>query len=95
MSDYADNYPEHMKLDKIKNLSQACGEFIEWLQCEKGVFLAVYDKKSTFGDLYRANIPTHVLLAEFFEIDEKKLEAEKRAMLDSIRAANAERETAT
>lgn len=29
------------------------------------------------------------LLAEFFEIDQNKIEAEKRAMLDEIRAANA------
>lgn len=40
--------------------------------------------------LYPAIVPVRKLLAAFFEIDEDKLETEKRQMLDECRAANAE-----
>lgn len=36
---------------------------------------------------------TTKLLAEFFEIDENKLEVEKLAMLDALRALNGRSET--
>lgn len=81
-------YPEHDKAEKIKNLSQACGEFLEWLQDEKGVHLASYGD----GELYQVDQSVSSLLAEFFGIDEKKLEAEKRAMLAEMRRANEQRE---
>ena len=35
-------YPEHEKLARVKNHSQAIGQFLEWLQGEKDVFLQVY-----------------------------------------------------
>ena len=63
-------FPEHDKLHKIRSQSQLIGEFLEWLSYSKGISLGT---------------PVHDLLAEFFEIDLKKLEAEKRAMLWSIR----------
>jgi len=77
-------YPEHEKLEKIKDFSQKCGEFLDWLQHEKGLFLATYSGEE--GDeLYRADETINQLLVEFFGIDLKKLEAEKLKMLDEIR----------
>ena len=47
------------------------------------------DRVCDMGDqtLYSAHYGVQKLLGEFFEIDLKKLEAEKEAMLDEIRAA--------
>ena len=122
-------YPEHEKLMKISDKSQAIGEFLEWLGFEKGAVLHrwvedEFDELCT-GDLYHScidgkrawgdepdqasSIPCKVcdgtgrvtkrfvgwadvgrtqdLLAEFFEIDQDKLEQEKRAMLERMRNA--------
>lgn len=82
-------YPEHDKLEKIKDFSQTCGEFLAWLNSEKGIQLAVYSKNNEHdGNLYLCNTPKRKLLAEFFEIDSDKLEAEKLQMLDRMREAN-------
>ena len=116
------SYPEHDKLNEIRDRSQSIGEFLEWIQ-EKGVSLASYHKHSDgcyvehgpvvdvddcrwarLGDplsgkchhkpsqkmldcgcseqvLYSYSYGMERLLAEFFEIDPVKLEAEKRAIL--------------
>lgn len=38
-------YPEHQKLEKIQHLSQACHDFVDWLN-EQGIWLAEYDTVS-------------------------------------------------
>lgn len=81
------SYPEHEKLEKIVEFSQTCGEFLEWLNSEKGVMLAVYSNARQGDDqLYRYDTSISDLLAEFFEIDQDKLEAEKLAMLAQMRS---------
>lgn len=65
-------YPEHDKLRKISDRSQACGEFLDWLEEEKGWELPSHSKPA--------------LLAEFFEIDQERLEDEKQAMLNELRS---------
>lgn len=77
-------YPEHEKLGKINTKSQAIGEFMEWLQTEKGVRLAHYPETKP-DELWPWHVPTEKLLAEFFGIDLKKLEEEKQDMLDKFR----------
>jgi len=127
-------YPEHEKLSKVQDQSQAIGEFLEWLETTKSARLLTWHESETdevcTGDLvlgcedgYKTRagrkftiggardgvgVPCDVcrgtgkvtchekgyvpvgsardLLAEFFEIDQDKLEQEKRAMLDSLRA---------
>ena len=93
-------YPEHVKLGRVRDKSQACGEFIEWLLGEKGYHLGKYhqhtdacwpegenhtEKRRTCGTpegvLYPSPANVRKLLAEFFDIDEDKLETEKRAIL--------------
>ena len=92
-------YPEHEKLEKVKDKSQACGEFLEWLTGAQGYTLGEYHEHveectqvgykvcgMSSDVLYPAPTVTRKLLAEFFEIDEDKLDKEKRAMLDELRA---------
>ena len=80
-------YPEHEKLAKVSDKSQVIGEFCDWLS-EQGIMFSRYD-----DDYLGGNFPLTVSmdiqrrLAEFFDIDRKKLEAEKRQMLDEIRSA--------
>lgn len=71
----ADSYPEHDKLHAIHDQSQQIGMFLDWLH-------ETYPEES-------AELPRITkLLAEYFEIDENKLEEEKRRMLDKCRAHN-------
>lgn len=72
-------YPEHAKLTAIHTKSQACGGFLEWL--EEMEYVEITSRKRL-----------QELLAEHFEIDEGKLEEEKRAMLDACRKLNKEKD---
>ena len=76
------SYPEHEKLHKIKNESQAQGEFVEWLQ-SKGVNLMIWDHDDNHW--YHDHRPIQSWLAEYHEIDLKVLKDEKRAMLAQLR----------
>lgn len=69
-------YPEHEKLKAISAQSQACGEFLDWLSM-KGWTLHS-SKRGRFFNVTRE-------LAEFFKINERKLEAEKQQMLEALR----------
>jgi len=94
------DYPEHDKLALVKDETQAAGEFIEWLG-NQGVFLAkryMFDKndqctENDAEERYTRCLPVSKnlvsLLAEWAGIDQNKIEAEKRQMLASLRAANA------
>lgn len=75
-------YPEHEKLNAVKDQSQAIGDFLDWLNSEKGIVLANYGN-SDVAWLAPDGTAKERLLAEYFEIDLDKLEAEKRAMLQS------------
>lgn len=91
----APSYPEHEKLHAVADKSQACGEFLEWLQARYTIAeYHVHSKHcqdedgraciSSTEELYPTSINVRKLLAEFFEIDEAKLEDEKRAMLAAL-----------
>ena len=73
-------YPEHEKLSLIKDDSQKLGVFLEALE-EQGVELAHLE-----GDEL---VPVHRsitdILSAYFDIDQDKLEKEKRAMLKTLR----------
>jgi len=79
------DYPEHDKLSAVAEQTQAIGEFMEWLE-GKGAFLAHYVDGMNFPRQFDASIRD--LLAEWAGIDQNKLEAEKRQMLNAMRAAN-------
>jgi len=77
--------PECDKLMMVQDKSHAIGEFLEWLQAEKGVQLAYYSEdKETRDELFPLHQSTEELLAEFFDIDLKKVEEERRAMLERM-----------
>lgn len=78
-------YPEHDKLTAVKDQTQAIGEFMDWL-ADDGVFLARYQEDSKYA--WPIHRPITDLLAEWAGIDQNKIEAEKRQMLEQIRAAN-------
>jgi len=82
-----DLYPEHTKLKAIQHQSQTVGEFLEWLD-SKGIQLCTYLRPD---DNWPTRLATNNrdLLAEYFDIDQKVLEDEKRKMLDEQRKLNA------
>ncbi len=81
-----DPYPEHTKLDAVADNSQACAEFTEWLQQEKGVVLCG-GEPTTWGTYApMVGFCLRDLLAEHFEINQAALETEKRAMLFDLRS---------
>jgi hypothetical protein len=75
-------YPEHEKLHAIHAQSQAIGEFLDVFLPTQGIVLMEHDP---YGDYVptRRTIPS--LLAEFFDIDQAKIDAEKNAMLAALR----------
>lgn len=77
-------YPEHQKLKAIQGKSQSICEFVEWLS-EKNIQLAVLEESGDYSPPVR-NLTS--LVAEFFDIDMKKIDAEKDAMIEEIRRAN-------
>lgn len=139
------DYPEHEKLRRISDQSQAIGEFLDWLTHERGVELQEFrvwyewvpPANSRWPELYGPRTPVrltgytwwppggrerpdvayepessmeqrlyghfrrhegwfHVrasirdLLADYFDIDQNRLEDEKRQMLDAQRRLNME-----
>lgn len=81
-------YPEHDRLKLISDKSQTIGAFLEWLNSESGLEICTLIEGQIDDRFAPAGISIEKLLAQYFEIDLDKIEKEKRAMLDSIRAAN-------
>lgn len=94
-----EKYPEHVKLAAIAEKSQTCGDFLQWLVDTKKLVLAethVHSAECTLQgfnvcglhqrELIHTQMRVTTLLAEFFEIDEAKVAAEKDAMLEELRA---------
>jgi hypothetical protein len=83
MIDAANRYPATPELDKMKEaqpISQHLSGFLDWLD-EKGYTIA-----EKCGDyLAQRRGSKEELLAAFFGIDLKKVEQERRAILDAIR----------
>lgn len=69
------------KVRAVRERSQTIGAFLEWLQSKEYVIASwgADDK------LYPVRDSIEQLLAQYFDIDLKKLEKEKRALLDEIR----------
>lgn len=92
--------PELDKASKIVGESQRIGEFIDWVKDTKHIWLCQYItctevrehifKPGTYyevevTELVPIKISTESLLAEFFDINLDKIEAEKRALLEQVR----------
>lgn len=79
--------PECEKLSAVSKKSQEIGEFLDWLQHERHLVLAEWDKEEDYKDnaLFPVHISIDVLLAEYFKIDLAKVEQERQALLEWIR----------
>lgn len=70
------------RLSKVSHKTQAIHDFLEWLDYNEGISLGKY----LGADLFP--ISTHErdnLMAEFYGVDLKAVEAEKQAILEEIR----------
>ncbi len=85
---------EHAKLAAVASESQALGEFLDWLTATKHVVFSewhtTHNRGWNFDELRQMLWDTTTLLAEYFEIDTDKLEAEKLAALDALRDSHRE-----
>jgi len=92
-------FPEHEKLQKIHDQSQACGMFLEWLQTNGNVICHVHEHTDACLDDDGRNMcgyrdgewaPDHESiekrLARYFGIDLQALETEKQQILADLRA---------
>ena len=82
-------YPEHEKMKAIAAESNRIGDFIDWLEMQD---LHICERVITYRDGFeyeRTTRPMEKLLAEFYEIDLKKIDAEKRQMLKAMQELNA------
>lgn len=83
------NCPPTPELDKmlaVNDKSQVIGEFLDWLRNDKDYVLAEYCTDD--DNLYPTHSSIETLLADFFGIDLKKIEEERRAILKSLDSAN-------
>lgn len=94
-------YPEHDKLKAISEYSQQIGAFLEWMKSD-GIRLSrphvhTRDCDNNWCDydmaqLVHDNESIQDRLARYFEIDQNKLDHEKREMLAAIRMEHAKDE---
>lgn len=76
-------YEEHEKLKSVKNESEIIGQFLEW-QKTKDRDLCIFNSNyDNYVSLFYGSIEK--ILAEYFEIDLKKLEQEKQQMIEELR----------
>ena len=79
------DYPEHEKAKTLCREIEAVREFIDWLQKEKDLDICEFHDDGRRDPYFPYQGSVSNLLEEFFGIDPRKLEAEKRQMLDEIR----------
>lgn len=71
--------PECNKLKSVAGDKAVITDFIEWMEEKRAAGVDVIDEW-----------PTRKIIAEYFEIDEEKLEDERRALLEYQRQLNAQ-----
>lgn len=91
-------YSELEKLKAVRDKSQVCGEFLAWLlsKYELATYHVhvdeCYDEEGDRvcerlrDELCRVQVGIEHTLAEYFEIDLQRVEKEKQALLETIRA---------
>ena len=86
-----DPYPELEKLRRVSEESRAISGFMEWAE-HKGYRLVRTHEED--GATFEFPVNVEQAMAEYFEIDMAKVEAERRELLDRLRRAQAEAEAA-
>jgi hypothetical protein len=83
--------PELEKMAAVQDDSLLLSEFFEWMS-SKGYFIAEYRENTRLlipeNELFAVDKKPDEIIADFFGIDLKKAEAEKRQLLKEIRQAN-------
>lgn len=86
-------YPEHEKLRAVKAQSQTIGDFLSWLEerdmavCERVPEDIDEDGFSSDEEFVPTQKGIERLLAEYFEIDLRKISDEKDAMIAELHKA--------
>ncbi len=79
----ARQYPEHEKLRAVSEQSQVIGEFLD------NCCFTLCEYSHELDEYCPVQYSIQEVLAKYFNIDLNKIEAEKRQMLETLRAANA------
>lgn len=79
---HAEDYPELAKMSRVREASQAIGEFIE----TSGLVLSEWVEVEGYRDphLMPISLSIEQVLAKYFDIDLNKVEKERRAILRDI-----------
>jgi hypothetical protein len=89
---HAKKYPECTKLSRTVDDRRVILDFLEWLIEEKKFNLATaledYRRKTGLGEKYLSS--NEQIVFAYLEIDENKLETERRAILEEQRKMNKE-----
>lgn len=80
----------HEKLKALEKDRSVVQRFIDWLYDEQECEIAFWERNRIEDRLCPIRQGREQLMAEFFKIDLKVLDDEKRAMLDHIRKLNQE-----
>lgn len=76
--------PENDQMKANQDQSQPIGEFLDWLQNEKKIVLCKWDEKISEHHPQPVYTNIETLLAEYFGVDLKKAEKERKAILDNL-----------
>lgn len=87
----AEKYPMCTKLSESSDERRTINDFVEWLQ-QKGIWLCDREEGSNFAEYRPIAKRSDELVMEYLEIDTKKLEEERRAILAEQRRANGDAE---
>lgn len=72
------------RMEELKEKSQTCGEFLEWLQGKYAIFRKDETKTEPIYTGVGDFVDTEKILAEFFRIDLKEAEKEKEQLMRSV-----------
>lgn len=81
-------YPEHDRQAKVVDQAQAIGDFLT--ENTQGYMLGEWFKPEGYHEarLFPVSKPVQQILADYFQIDLDKIEAEKRQMIAAMQAMN-------
>jgi len=75
-----------VKINEVKEKSELCGDFLEWLQSKYFMVDKKEPQENPFVPLgYSSYINTEKLLAEYFDIDLNEAENEKQQLIQQLR----------
>lgn len=80
------NTPTLNRMLEIQEVSQLCGEFLDWFLHRYTVFDRRQSRETPFADVMGNSdyINKEQLLAEFFDIDLEEAEKEKQRLLEQV-----------